>query len=76
MVSVLLGSHVSAPLVIIGIMHVSSIFQMYPIVSIWIGLKFSSPAVYNVVCRAASVFFSSSFRWSLICSFCGLCLRL
>ena len=48
-------SYVLAPFVI---MHVSRIYQM---VSISIALKFSSSIIYSVVCRAASVFFSSPF---------------
>ena len=59
----LLFSQVSHPLVIIGIMQVSRIVH---IVSICIALKFSSPAIKNVDCRAASVSFSISSMCLLI----------
>ena len=61
--SVLFRSQVSYPCVMIGIIYVSSIVH---IVSIWIPLKLSSPAINRVVWRAASAFLSISCIWLLM----------
>ena len=53
----------SDPCAMIGIMHASSIAH---IVSIWIPLKLSSPAINRVVWSAASVFLSISCIWLLM----------
>ena len=62
--SVLFRSQVSDPCVMIGIMHVSSIVH---IVSNWIPLKLSSPAINRLVWSAASVFLSISCIYGYSC---------
>ena len=57
----LLGFQVSAPYVMIGMMHVSTSFH---IVSISLPLKFLSFAMYIIVWYATSVFLSIFFMWS------------